>query len=106
MKKVLLFVFAMIAFGSVQASAAPDVCTQQIMNYVENNLHTNVVDITYEDICGNESCSGSRAWVTVASCGQYIVFNLRASMWECNMGHYGPVPNYITQVWAYGSCHM
>ena len=111
MKQSFALFFGILTLSLTQANAsgpATHVCETQINNYVINVLHTTVTNIClYGYGGGNEGLDHStRAYVRVANCGGYYMFNLpNISPEECTQqGFYGTVPNFINQVSAYGGC--
>lgn len=108
MKNLMVLMAGLMVAGTSVFASGPvtDVCTKQIVAYVEGNLGTRVRGIQYDwNTSAEGHTSGGRAWVTVESCSGYYIFNLpMADAHTCANAHYGTIPNYIGGVWASGAC--
>mgnify|MGYP003394517728 CR=1 FL=1 len=109
MKKIIFALAMVVSFSGVSAFAAPvtDVCNKQVAAYMQNNVAGNVTGVQWvsQGGGGEGGTETMQAWVTVDSCSGNYVFNMRADSYTCfGQGHYGTIPNYISQVWTTGNC--
>ena len=96
------FLFSHTAFAD-WGPPVTHVCKKQINSYVEQTLNTEVESIHFYFDHDNRS-DNNTAWVRVASCSGWVVFRLSTNEMNCQMAHYGRIPNYISGVYMRGDC--